>query len=59
MISRNMQRRLITSFIRLLNTLDSQVPKRKRIHAAVNNYAIVVVMAISMLVSIPRQSRGL
>jgi transposase len=38
-ISRNMNRHRHQEFIRFLNDLDAQVPKRKAIHAIVDNYA--------------------
>ena len=38
-IGRNMQRHRHQEFIRFLNTIEAQVPKRKAIHAIVDNYA--------------------
>ena len=38
-IGRNMQRHRHQEFIRFLNTVEAQVPKRKAIHAIVDNYA--------------------
>ena len=38
-ISRNMKRHRHQEFIRFLNEVDSQVPKRKEIHAILDNYA--------------------
>src|SRR6516164_7584634 len=38
-ISRNMKRHRHQEFIRFLNEVDSQVPKRKEIHAIIDNYA--------------------
>jgi transposase len=38
-IGRNMQRRRHQEFIRFLNAIEAQVPKRKAIHAIVDNYA--------------------
>jgi transposase len=38
-IGRNMQRHRHQEFIRFLNTVELQVPKRKAIHAIVDNYA--------------------
>jgi transposase len=38
-IGRNMQRHRHQEFIRFLNTIELQVPKRKAIHAIVDNYA--------------------
>ncbi len=38
-IGRNMKRHRHQEFIRFLNTVDAQVPKRKAIHAIVDNYA--------------------
>src|SRR5438270_11606278 len=38
-IGRNMQRHRHQEFIRFLNTIEQQVPKRKAIHAIVDNYA--------------------
>jgi hypothetical protein len=46
-ISRNIQRHRHHEFIRLLNTLDAEVLKRKGTAAGTNNYAIMVVMASS------------
>jgi DDE superfamily endonuclease len=39
LIGRNMQRHRHQEFIRFLNTVEAQVPKRKGIHAIVDNYA--------------------
>src|SRR5258706_10886167 len=38
-ISHNMKRHRHQEFIRFLNTIETQVPKRKAIHAIVDNYA--------------------
>jgi transposase len=38
-IGRNMQRHRHQEFIRFLNTIEAQIPKRKAIHAIVDNYA--------------------
>jgi transposase len=38
-IGSNMQRHRHQEFIRFLNTIEAQVPKRKQIHAIVDNYA--------------------
>jgi transposase len=38
-IGRNMQRHRHQEFIRFLNAIEAQVPKRKAIHAIVDNYA--------------------
>jgi len=38
-ISHNMKRHRHQEFIRFLNTIEAQVPKRKAIHAIVDNYA--------------------
>ena len=38
-IGRNMQRHRHQEFIRFLNAVEAQVPKRKAIHAIVDNYA--------------------
>jgi len=38
-IGRNMQRHRHQEFIRFLNAIEAQVPKRKSIHAIVDNYA--------------------
>ena len=38
-IGRNMQRHRHQEFIRFLNTIEAQVPKRKAIHAIIDNYA--------------------
>src|SRR5262249_38920863 len=38
-ISRNMKRHRHQEFIRFLNEVDAQVPKRKEIHAIIDNYA--------------------
>jgi len=38
-IGRNMQRHRHQEFIRFLNTVEAQVPRRKAIHAIVDNYA--------------------
>jgi hypothetical protein len=38
-ISRNMKRHRHQEFIRFLNEVDAQVPKRKEIHAILDNYA--------------------
>ena len=38
-IGRNMQRHRHQEFIRFLNDIEAQVPKRKKIHAIVDNYA--------------------
>jgi transposase len=38
-IGRNMPRHRHQEFIRFLNTVEAQVPKRKAIHAIVDNYA--------------------
>jgi hypothetical protein len=38
-ISRNMKRHRHQEFIRFLNDIDAQVPKRKEVHAIVDNYA--------------------
>ena len=38
-IGRNMQRHRHQEFIRFLNDIEAQVPKRKNIHAIVDNYA--------------------
>src|SRR6204780_3492556 len=38
-IGRNMQRHRHQEFIRFLNTVETQVPARKQIHAIVDNYA--------------------
>jgi transposase len=38
-IGSNMQRHRHQEFIRFLNTIDAQVPTRKKIHAIVDNYA--------------------
>jgi transposase len=38
-IGSNMQRHRHQEFIRFLNTMEAQVPKRKKIHAIVDNYA--------------------
>jgi transposase len=38
-IGRNMQRHRYQEFIRFLNTVETQVPARKAIHAIVGNYA--------------------
>lgn len=38
-IGRNMQRHRHQEFIRFLNTVEAKVPKRKAIHAIVDNYA--------------------
>jgi transposase len=38
-IGSNMQRHRHQEFIRFLNTIEAQVPKRKKIHAIVDNYA--------------------
>src|SRR6202140_4691251 len=38
-IGRNMQRHRHQEFIRFLNTIEAQVPSRKKIHAIVDNYA--------------------
>jgi transposase len=38
-IGHNMKRHRHQEFIRFLNTIDAQVPKRKAIHAIVDNYA--------------------
>ena len=38
-IGSNMQRHRHQEFIRFLNTIEGQVPKRKQIHAIVDNYA--------------------
>jgi hypothetical protein len=38
-IGRNMKRHRHQEFIQFLNTVDAQVPKRKAIHAIVDNYA--------------------
>ena len=38
-IGRNMQRHRHQEFIRFLNTVEAQVPARKKIHAIVDNYA--------------------
>lgn len=38
-IGRNMKRHRHQEFIRFLNTIESRVPARKRIHAIVDNYA--------------------
>jgi transposase len=38
-IGRNMQRHRHQEFIRFLNTVEARVPKRKAIHAIVDNYA--------------------
>jgi transposase len=38
-IGRNMKRHRHQEFIRFLNTIEAQVPKRKAIHAIVDNYA--------------------
>jgi DDE superfamily endonuclease len=38
-IGRNMQRHRHREFIRFLKTIEAQVPKRKAIHAIVDNYA--------------------
>jgi transposase len=38
-IGRNMQRHRHQEFIRFLNTVQAQVPRRKAIHAIVGNYA--------------------
>jgi transposase len=38
-IGRNMKRHRHQEFIRFLNTVEAQVPKRKAIHAIVDNYA--------------------
>ena len=38
-IGRNMKRHRHQEFIRFLNLVDAQVPKRKAIHAIVDNYA--------------------
>jgi len=38
-IGRNMQRHRHQEFIRFLNTIEARVPKRKAIHAIVDNYA--------------------
>src|SRR5271163_3277026 len=38
-IGRNMQRHRHQEFIRFLNDIEAQVPKRKEIHAIVDNYA--------------------
>ena len=38
-IGRNMQRHRRQEFIRFLDTIEAEVPKRKAIHAIVDNYA--------------------
>ena len=38
-IGRNMQRHRHQEFIRFLNTIEARVPKRKAIHAIIDNYA--------------------
>jgi hypothetical protein len=38
-IRHNMKRHRHQEFIRFLNTIEAQVPKRKAIHAIVDNYA--------------------
>jgi len=38
-IGRNMQRHRHQEFLRFLNTIEAQVPRRKAIHAIVDNYA--------------------
>ena len=38
-IGRNMQRHRHQEFIRFLNDIEAQVPKRKKIHAIIDNYA--------------------
>jgi hypothetical protein len=48
-IGRNMRRHRHQEFIRFLNTIEAQVPKRKAIHAIVDNYATT---------SIPRCANG-
>ena len=50
-ISHNMKRHCHQEFIRFLNTIEAQVPKRKAIHAIVDNYARPI--------NIPRCANGL